>query len=216
VATARCILIGIAVAGSWLAAAPGFAGERVAEQPSEQVIQPELDRRSVHAPRIDADDFEVAAYAGILSVEDFGAESLVGARVGYHITEDLFIEGTYARSTVSDQSYYRIGFPVFEERETDLDYYHLSLGINLFPGEIFVGRSWATTSAVYLVGGVGNTGFDNRDYTTFNFGFGLRVLTADWFALRLEMRDLIWQSDLLGVSELKHNFEFTLGASLYF
>lgn len=212
----RRVVIGIALAGSWLAALPGVAAERDSEPASEQVLQPELDRRSVHAPRIDVDDFEVAAYVGILSVEDFGAESLVGARVGYHVTEDLFIEGTYGTSTVSDQSYYRIGYPVFDERETALDYYHLSLGINLFPGEIFVGRSWATTSAVYLIGGVGNTGFDNRNYTTFNFGFGLRVLTADWFAMRLEMRDLIWQSDLLGVSELKHNFEFTLGASVYF
>ena len=203
-----------------LAALPGAAhvqAQSADAPPAEQVVKPELDRRTVRAPRIDVDDFEISAFAGILSVDDFGSNGTFGARLGYHVTEDLFVEATYQQSTVSDQNYYDLGFlPVFSQREVDLKTYDISVGLNLFPGEVFVGKSWATTSAVYLIGGVGNTTLDNRDYITFNFGFGLRVLTADWFALRLEMRDLMWQSDLLGKNELKHNFELTLGASFYF
>lgn len=187
------------------------------EQPApEQVVKPELERRSVRAPRIDVDDFEVSVFAGVLSVEDFGANEVYGVRLGYHVTEDFFVEGTYAMSTVSDAAYRRIGAAIFTEPEVDLATYDLSVGVNLFPGEIFFGKSWATTSAFYVIGGVGNTNFADRDHTTFNFGLGLRLLFADWFAMRLEMRDRMFESDILYESELKHNFEFTLGASFYF
>jgi len=187
------------------------------ETPSpEQVVKPELERRSPKAPKIDVDDFEVALFAGVLSVEDFGANSVYGVRLGYHVTEDFFVEGTYAMSTVSDAAYRRIGAAIFTEPEVDLKTYDLSVGVNLFPGEIFVGKSWATTSAFYVIGGVGNTSFAHIGHTTFNFGLGLRVLFTDWFAMRLEMRDLMFESDILYKSELKHNFEFTLGTSFYF
>ena len=170
----------------------------------------------MRAPRIDVDDFEVALFAGVLSIEDFGANNVYGARIGYHVTEDFFVEGTYAMSTVSDAAYRRIGAAIFEQPEEDLKTYDLSVGVNLFPGEIFFGKSWATTSSFYLIGGVGNTSLANRDHTTFNFGLGLRMLFADWFAMRIEMRDRMFESDILYESELKHNFEFTLGASFYF
>ena len=196
--------------------APLVAQAQTEAPAPEQVVKPELDRRNVRAPRIDVDDFEVAVFAGTLSVEDFGANAVYGVRLGYHVTEDFFVEGTYAMSTVSDAAYRRIGAAIFEEPEVDLKTYDLSVGVNLFPGEIFVGKSWATTSAFYLIGGVGNTNFADRDHTTFNFGLGLRTLFADWFAMRIEMRDRMFESDILYESELKHNFEFTLGASFYF
>jgi len=192
-------------------------GRAETETPSpEQVVKPELERRSPKAPKIDVDDFEVALFAGVLSVEDFGANSVYGVRLGYHVTEDFFVEGTYAMSTVSDAAYRNIGAAIFTEPEVDLRTYDLSVGVNLFPGEIFVGKSWATTSAFYVIGGVGNTSFAHIGHTTFNFGLGLRVLFTDWFAMRLEMRDLMFQSDILYKSELKHNFEMTLGTSFYF
>jgi len=209
--------------GKWIVAAVmifmAFSGPTRAETetPSpEQVVKPELERRSLKAPKIDVDDFEVALFAGVLSVEDFGANSVYGVRLGYHVTEDFFVEGTYAMSTVSDAAYRNIGAAIFTEPEVDLRTYDLSVGVNLFPGEIFVGKSWATTSAFYVIGGVGNTSFAHIGHTTFNFGLGLRVLFTDWFAMRLEMRDLMFQSDILYKSELKHNFEMTLGTSFYF
>ena len=182
----------------------------------EQVVNPELDRRVVRAPRIDVDDFEIAAFAGMLSVEDFGANAVYGARLGYHVTEDFFVEATYAQSTVSDAAYRRIGAAIFEEPEVTLRTYDLSVGVNLLPGEIFLGKNFAMTSAFYFIGGVGNTNFARRDHTTLNFGLGLRALFTDWFAVRIEMRDRIFESDILYASEFKHNFEMTLGTSFYF
>lgn len=192
-----------------------LAGNAFAEQP-EQVIQPELDRREIHIPRIDTEDIEIGIYGGTLSVEDFGAESVRGARLAYHVTEDFFLEGVTARSAVSDESFYRVGVPIFSQREVDLTFYYLSIGINLFPGEVFVGKKWAMTSAVYLAGGVGRVNFNEEDHNAFNFGIGIRLLPTDWFSIRAEMRDHLFESDILGKNELKQNFEFSLGLSVYF
>lgn len=191
-------------------AQPAFA------QSQEQVIQPQVDRRNIRIPKINVDDVEIGVYGGILSVQDFGANTVSEARIAYHLTEDFFIEGTLGRSTVSDESFRRLGIPIFKQPESDLEYYHLSVGYNLFPGEIFFGKNWAMTSAVYLIGGVGNVNFNDENNTSFNFGIGVRVLPADWLAIRAEMRDLLFESDLLGKNEIKHNFELMLGISAYF
>ncbi len=60
------------------------------ESTIEQVIEPDIYRRDINVPRIDTENFEITAYYGLLDVEDFGAESTVGVRVAYHITEDFF------------------------------------------------------------------------------------------------------------------------------
>ena len=58
----------------------------------QQVIQPEVERRTIDIDKIDTEDFEIGAYAGLLSVEDFGSNMVIGARAAYHVTEDVFFE----------------------------------------------------------------------------------------------------------------------------
>jgi outer membrane beta-barrel protein len=195
---------------------PATATAQSAESIPEPVIPAQVDRRDVHIPKIRATDIEFGAFTGILSVQDFGSQSTSGLRLGYHVTEDYFVEGMYGRSTVSDQSFRQLGIAIFNTEKVDLTYYSLSIGYNLFPGEVFLGKNWAMTSSVYLIGGVGSVNFDKEDHTTYNFGIGIRVLPVDWFSMRFEMRDLMFYSDLLGKNELKHNFEMTLGLGAYF
>lgn len=182
----------------------------------EPVIEPQVDRRNIRIPKIKVDDIEFGVYGGIMSVQDFGSSSVVGGRIGYHLTEDFFVEGAYGRAKVSDESFRRLGIAVFREAQTNLTYYHLSVGYNLFPGEIFFGKNWAMTSAVYVAAGVGNVNFNDENNTAFNFGIGVRTLPFQRLAIRAEVRDLLFQSDVLGKNELKHNFELTLGLSTYF
>jgi len=183
---------------------------------TEQVIKPEVDRRSMTVPHLNARDYEISAYTGFLTIDGFGTSGVYGGRFAYHVVEDLFLEATYASSTVSDGFYRTQGIAIFPQEQTELTYYHLSAGINIFPGEFFFGRSNARSSYIYLLGGVGNTTFDLIDSTTFNFGFGMRVMPYDWLAVRVEMRDHVFESDLLGEKKYTHNTEFTLGLSFIF
>jgi len=186
------------------------------DQPEGQVIDPEVARRGIKVPKIRSENWELGAFTGVLNVQDLQTHLIYGARVGYHLTEDFFIEGEYGRSSVSDSVRRDIGQPFFPKQTIDLNTYGLSVGYNLLPGEVFVGTRYAMSSVVYLLGGLGNTNFNGENFLTYNAGFGLKVLPKDWLAVRLEARDRLWQSDLLGKSKLTNNFELTLGLAVYF
>ena len=47
-------------------------------------------------------------------------------------------------------------------------------------------------------------------------GAGYRLLLTDWLALRIDVRDHIFESDLLGEDEYKHNLEAHTGLSVFF
>ena len=97
-----------------------------------------------------------------------------------------------------------------------LSYYNMSIGYNLFPGEIFIGGRRARPSQFYIVAGVGSTKFVDQTKPTFNVGFGYRVYLADWVALQLDLRDHIFSLDLLGKRESTQNLELTGGLTFYF
>lgn len=187
-------------------------------QNTDQVIQPEVSRRDVKIPKIKSSDFEVGAYAGIFSIENFGSNPVYGARLSYHVTEDYFIEGVYGRTTISQETYCNLGLCLWspQQPEQDLTYYAVSLGIDLFPNELFFGRTYAMNSAVYLVAGVGNTNVINENHFTSNIGLGIRVLPRDWLAVHITIRDYLFNFDLLGTNKLTNNFELTGGLSVYF
>jgi outer membrane beta-barrel protein len=183
---------------------------------AEQVIQPEISRREMRIPRIDTENYEIGLYAGILSVEDLGAYPVYGVRLAYHVTEDFFVEGVYGMSTISDESLCNLGLCLFPSREEDLSYYALSVGYNLFPGEVFMGKRNAMTSGVYLLAGVGSTSFISESHFTLNVGIGIRVLPVDWLDLSVTVRDYLFESDILGTNKMTNNFELTAGVSVYF
>ncbi|HED18353.1 MAG TPA: outer membrane beta-barrel domain-containing protein [Gammaproteobacteria bacterium] len=187
----------------------------VLAETSEQVVRPEIERREVHEADIDTEDFEVGIFGGLMNVEDFGTNPVYGARAAYHVSEYIFVEGAYARTSTEESSAERLsGFQIVSDR--DLDYYNLSFGFNILPGESFIGSKWAFTSDFYVIGGAGSTSFGGNDEFTWNAGFGYRLLVNDWLALRVDARDHVFNVDLLGESKTNHNLEFTGGLSIFF
>ncbi len=185
--------------------------------PNEQVIQPAVPRRDVRVPKIPNNDFIVGAFVGTYSSENFGASLVYGARLGYHITEDFFVEGLYGTTKVSDDNFRKI-LPggIFPTPEEKLDYYNLSVGYNILPGEVFFGSKYAKASALYLIAGVGSTRFLEQTKQTVNFGLGLRVFVKDWAAIQVDFRDHMYSLDLLGERKSTSNLELTAGATFFF
>ena len=183
----------------------------------DQVIEPELNRRHIKVPHIKSEDLEFGIYYGVYSAEDFGSAQLTGLRLAYHVSEDIFFEGAYGASTVTDRLFRQI-LPggIFVNEEEKLTYYSASVGYNFFPGEIFLSKERAMTSAVYVIGGIGNTKFAQENRATINFGIGIRMLPTDWLAVHIDMRDNIFKSDILGVSKNTNNFEMHTGLTVYF
>jgi len=182
------------------------------------VIEPRVERRTVKVPKIDTENFEIGAYYGEISIEDFTAVPVHGLRADYHITEDFFLEGTAGKARGGKTSFETLGGNVqlLSNDERQFTYYNLSLGYNFLPGEVFIGRNLVMTSGLYLLGGIGSTKFAGDQHFTVNFGAGFRVLPTDWLAIHIDAQDLVFKSDLLGVDRLKNNLQVHLGATVFF
>lgn len=184
---------------------------------TEQVIVPGVTRRVVRLPRFPSNDFELGAFVGTYSTQNFGSSTVGGLRLGYHITEDFFAEAVVAQTQVSDANYRQI-LPggIFATELENLSYYNLSVGYNVLPGEVFFGTTRAWPFSLYVIGGVGSTSFNQQRRSTFNFGSGLRVFFNDTFSVQIDARDHIFSLDLLGKNQTTQNLEFTIGLTAAF
>ena len=209
-----------------LALAPVYCAAQSSsqQQPSnEQVIQPQVDRREIKLPKYPSKDFAIGVFGGTYSTQNFGSSAVGGVRLGYHISEDIFVDAVYAQTKVSDENYRQI-LPggLFAQPEEKLKYYNLSAGYNILPGEVFWGRNLAWASALYVIAGIGNTNFvssdkvNRRNRQTINFGLGTRVLFWDRVALQVDLRSHHFTLDILGRNESTKNLELTGGVTFYF
>lgn len=188
-----------------------------AAQAADPVIDPAVARRDVKLPRLPNKDFDASLFTGTYATQNFGSAAVVGLRAGYHLSEDFFVQATFGRTRVSDEAFRQV-LPggVFPNEKETLSYANLSLGWNLLPGEVFVGRGIAKASAFYLVGGVGTTHVLDQRRQTLNLGFGGRVLMSDRWAVSVDVRDHLFSLDLLGKRQSTQNLESTLGLSVTF
>jgi len=185
-------------------------------EPPGQVIEPEVERREIKEPKIDKENFEIGAFAGIMSIEDFGSDLVYGARLAYHLTEGFFVEGTAGQTEAGLTSFEVLsgGARLFDNRT--LTYYNLNLGYNILPGEGFIGEARAYNTQLYLIAGLGSTNFADDDRFTVNFGFGFRFLLNDSWTLRADFRDHLYDINILGEEKTVHNLEGTVGFTVFF
>ena len=199
----------------------GFGNEEApppSAEPPGQVIDPEVERREVKEPGIDREDFELGAFVGVMSVEDFGSDVVYGARLAYHITEGFFVEGTAGYTETGLTSFEELSGDarLISDSEREYIYYNLNLGYNVLPGEIFLGEGRAYNTQLYLIGGLGSTEFAGDDRFTVNFGFGYRLLLTDAVTFHLDFRDHLFDIDLTGDEKTAHNLEAHFGFTVFF
>jgi outer membrane beta-barrel protein len=208
-------LVALALA---LAPCAASAADRVEALELEPLVVREPERREIRVDEIDSENFEVGAFGGVMSIEDFGSDVVYGMRAAYHVTEDLFIEGSYGMTTLGETSFERLSgdVQILTDDQRDFSYYELAVGYNIFPGEAFVGRNWAFRGGLFLLAGAGSSDFAGDEQFTYSVGFGYRLAATDWLALRLDVRDHMFETDLLGTNELTHNFELSSGLTIFF
>jgi outer membrane beta-barrel protein len=190
------------------------------EEPQAEptIVEPQVTRRVVKTPKVKARDFEIGAYFGAISIQDFGVNPLYGVRAAYHVTEDFFLEGFLARAKAGQSSLEEV-FPditVLSNSGRQFTYYDLDVGYNFLPGEVFLGRGRAFNTALYVVAGMGDVKFADQDQFALNFGVGTRILITDWLAMHLDVRDHVFESSLFGVDKNVHNVEGTLSLTTWF
>ena len=188
------------------------------EDESGKLIEPQIERVDFDESLIDSNDFEISVYAGYLAIEDFDTNLVTGVRIGYHVSEDFFVQASVGRSEVGETSFEILSgnAPLLSDDERRVEYYLISLGFNLFPGEVFLTDSTTFNTVLYISGGVGNTEFAGDDRYTIAWAIGHRTLFTDRFSFDIEMRDLIFDVDIFGRDKSTNNLELTMGLNLFF
>lgn len=183
----------------------------------DQLLTPKIKRNKIKVGRIDTEDFELGPFVGLYSIEDFGSNLVVGARLAVHLSESFFVEGEYGQ-TKGDRSSAEtlLNRDFMTEADRNLTYYNILFGFNFLPGETYIGKNWAFVHALYLVGGAGNTTFGGEDRFTIVGGFGYRFLVNDWLAAHLDYKDHMFKTDFFGQEKTTHNMEISTGFSIFF
>lgn len=217
----RTDLCALLLAGICSSPVPVLAQEDTsADKPQPvQVITPEIQPRTIREADIDTEFFEIGAFAGLISIDNFSTEPLMGASAAFHATEDFFIQFNYGMAEAGLTSFEELSgsnVRLLNSSDRDYSYYDFLLGYNIFPGEIFFNDSLTFNSAFYLVGGVGNTEFGGENNFTTTLGTGFRIVLLDWLTLHVDFRDHMFKSDLIRESQLTHNIELSSGVTLFF
>lgn len=196
---------------------PLYAADLTDDQVTKPIIQPEIERMDFEESRINADNLEVIASLGILSIEDFGVNPVYGAKIAYRVSEGFFVDMELGTSEAGDNSVEVLipGTQLLSADERKFNYYVFNLGYDIFPGETFVTDSTTYNTAFYVVAGLGNTEFAGTDNFTFTWGAGYRLLASNSLAVYFDVRDHTFNMDLLG-DKLTNNIEISLGFGMYF
>ncbi len=163
--------------------------------------------------KIDQEFIEIAPYYGFYAIDGFSTSNVMGLNFALHLTEDVFFEGNYGLSEVSDDSFGGV-LTIFTD--TDLTYWNVNLGYNLFPGQIFLTRNRTLNSTIYIVGGAGLTEFDAKSRFTFNFGTGYKIFFTDWMDAGFRLSLHSFESDVTGVKEQMFNLEGIVSVAFFF
>ena len=153
-----------------------------------------------------------------MAIEDFGTGAVVGARVDYHITENLFAEFSVGQTEAGETSFELLsgGTTILTDDERDLTYFNAAVGYNLFQGEVFLGGNHARNTNFYVLAGVGNTAFAGDDFFTLSFGVGTRLFLTDWLSLNGDVRAYSFEHEILGPEQRILNWEPSVGLSIFF
>jgi outer membrane beta-barrel protein len=183
----------------------------------DKIITPDLERRVIREDKLDNEDWEIGAYVGLYSIEDFGTNSVTGIRFAYHLTEDFVAEFNFGQTTAQESSIEVLGggIQLLTDDQRELSYYNISLAYNLFQGEVFFGENTAFNNTFHILVGGGNTTFNENDYFTYTLGGGLRFYLTDWIALHATVKNHIFDNDIIE-TKTTNNLEASLGFSIYF
>jgi len=200
-----------------LASITAHAEELEIEQVAKPVVEPNIERMEFDESKIDPDNFEIIFSFGTLNIEDFGTNSVLGAKMAYRVSESFFVDLELGTSSGGETSIELLlpGNPILSEEERDFNYYLINVGYDLH-SESFLTDNTTFNSAFYVIAGAGNTEFAGSDNFTFSYGFGYRILTTNFLSLYLDVRDHNFELDLFGKAKNTSNKEISFGIGFYF
>jgi outer membrane beta-barrel protein len=159
--------------------------------------------------------FELGVAVGVINIADFNGEFTTGVSATFRASEDFFLQYNLLQADASASAYERSQGKLFDDR-TFL-HYDLLVGYNILQGEFFPSGPKARLSALYLVGGVGDTQFGGEDSFTYTVGVGYQIALTRRLIARFDYRSYLYTSNLIADENKQVNStQFSSGLSFLF
>ena len=187
------------------------------EQKPIKVVESKKTVEKARSAAIDTESFEFGAYTGMLSVEDFNTNPVVGVSLSYHVTNRFLAQVNYGQSNVERATFEDLaGGNFVADDEDTFEYYNVLAGFKILPGRSFLGKTRKYNSDIYLFVGVGNFEFAGNEDTNLVIGASYRIVVTDWLTWNIDFRDHFMDREFLSEDKLTHNLEFSLGLNALF
>jgi outer membrane beta-barrel protein len=181
------------------------------------LIEPDVEPVVIDEAMIDSENFEIGAFIGTINIEDFESSLVYGARLVYHLSEDIFFEANYGLADAGETSAEQLGqVQILTNDQRNYTFYNVNVAYNILPGQAYLARRYAFNTNFYLIMGLGATEFADDKRLTINYGAGYQVLLNDAFAWHMSARQHFYKIDLLGDEKNSINTELSTGISVFF
>lgn len=168
------------------------------------------------ADKIDTEYFDVGVFTGVMNIEDFNSELVYGFNATFNANENYFIQFNYLQADASLSSFEKSQGQLFSGSDRTFSHFDFLIGYNLFQGEHFFSGTNAKLSSLYLLTGVGDTEFGGEGSFTYTLGMGYQLALRRDILLRVDFKDYIYKTNIIGENKSTHNTQLSAGLSYSF
>ncbi|MCO7223241.1 outer membrane beta-barrel domain-containing protein [Pleionea sp. CnH1-48] len=170
----------------------------------------------INASNVNTEYFDMGVFTGFINIEDFTSEAIVGINGTFNANEDYFMQINYLQTDVSLSSYEQSQGQLFSGSDRTFTHFDFLVGYNVFQGEHFMKSTKENLSSLYVVAGIGDTEFGGESGFTYTIGAGYQVALSRKWLVRLDYRDHIYKTNIIGEDKSTHNNQMSLGISYQF
>ncbi|WP_096084787.1 outer membrane beta-barrel domain-containing protein [Agaribacterium haliotis] len=192
-------------------------GQAVDDDKEVTVVEPVKKVPEIKSAAIDDESFELGAYVGFISLEDFDTVSIVGASGNYHLNDRWLLALAYGKSSAPEASFEDVvGGDFVKDRDSGFQYLSLLGAYEFLEGRSFWGQGRKLSTHLYADFGLENVNFAGESDIGLVFGATYKLVLNDWLTADLRMRDHVVSRSFLGEEKTTQNLELVFGLSALF
>jgi hypothetical protein len=181
------------------------------------IIEPTNQPKPVKVAKIDTEKFELGAFIGLLNIEDFNTNPVLGISFSYHYKPNILAQINHGRSTASHASFEEnSGLNFLASSDYDFTYTELLAGYRVLRGRSFMGKNVKLDSDIYLLAGLSQNSFADNSKIGYSFGASYRTVLTDTITVNIDFKDHIFNREFIGDGKTTHNTELTIGLNILF
>lgn len=178
-----------------------------------RTIEPDKKVEEAEYAAIDSELFEIGAYVGSLSVEDFGSDVVSGIELNYHLAADWMLQLNYGKASIDRAAFESEQREFLADSDRYFEYVSAAAGFRLLRGRAFLGSRHKYNSDIYFFAGPERVSFAGNKERGLVFALSYRLVLADWLTANIDVHEHVFERTFIGESKHTLNTEFRVGLS---